>query len=860
MTNRSEIYEIALGGLLHDIGKFMQRASLEKKYPEIKNNFDKFCPTPFSYLHGAYTAYFIEKFIPDGLLDKSELYNAARHHKNSYGDIYKEADQISAGMDRYEDEVEAKGYKDICLHSIFDIIELQYLIKGEGEEYKSRWVYKIVSESTENYPFIPNKHEKCAGEDAYYCLWESFSNEVKAIKHIRSIKTYFNELFWLIQKYTSYIPSATNVFPDISLFDHLKTTSAIASCLFLYHEDPNKSNEEFILYSGDISGIQNYIFKISRVQGIGNIAKRLRGRSFYISLLSEVLAKYIIREVGLTQANINFCGGGNFEILLPNIQSVDEFLRKFERQINQWLLETFHGELGFVCAHLKLSKNELKTVYSKKRNELSELLQISKLKKFHSIIEKSVWQEDTDFHKEACHSCHLNAVPKGERFCKLCIQDKKIGELLPRTDYIIFSEKKFFNDSIEFGPFGYVMLLKKEQFYDIVNPDYDFDIYSVKSLPESPTDKIKAKFHISQTVPLALKEIELDTEEDEEGDKRVSKGQILSFSTLADMSTGDKRIGILKMDVDNLGFIFSLGIEENSKNESKHVSRSISRLANLSRLFYLFFSSYLDDICKDVFKKWQSDPNNTWPYRYDVSNIFYVIFSGGDDLVIVGPWDQVIELAWEIYQRFRRFTCYNPNITLSAGIYICKPKYPISYAVNKAEEALEQSKSKGKNRITVMGETMVWDEEPLESKIYYETCKKYYRTFIKDEIKSEKIFIKGETNPIFIDTLTFRELKEFAEELDGFLKSKKLSHRFLRNMLKAKKEFFPVYYNPQKDLFEEAPNLMVLPFLVYNIERNLNTEIKDIIKSKLITYGDAQKYVRQALFPCKYVLMKNRSY
>ena len=28
--------KLALGGLLHDIGKFMQRAGLEKKYPEIK--------------------------------------------------------------------------------------------------------------------------------------------------------------------------------------------------------------------------------------------------------------------------------------------------------------------------------------------------------------------------------------------------------------------------------------------------------------------------------------------------------------------------------------------------------------------------------------------------------------------------------------------------------------------------------------------------------------------------------------------------------------------------------------------------------------------------------------------------------
>ena len=92
MDDNIKIYEIALGGLLHDIGKLMQRAGLEKDYPEIKNNYGLFCP-PNGYFHAAHTAYFIDHFIPDGLFpdNKAELYNAARHHISVQGDIYNES-------------------------------------------------------------------------------------------------------------------------------------------------------------------------------------------------------------------------------------------------------------------------------------------------------------------------------------------------------------------------------------------------------------------------------------------------------------------------------------------------------------------------------------------------------------------------------------------------------------------------------------------------------------------------------------------------------------------------------------------------------------------------------------------------
>lgn len=855
-------YIVALGGLLHDIGKFMQRAEIERKFLQIKENYDLFCPINQygkpRYLHAAHTAWFIENIFPDGLLDKTELYNAARHHKNLAGDIYRDADCLSSGMERYIDEIDPENFKDVRLHSIFDMIELQYTIKAKEGNLNSHWKHRLASYSeTHHYGLYPVMSKDTVfynGEYTYQRLWASFDAEIREINQIRSISTYFNELYWLFEKYTCCIPSATNAFPDISLFDHSKTTASIASALYLFRQNHQTDAPEFILYGGDISGIQDYIFKISQSQGVGGIAKRLRGRSFYIAMFSEVLSRYIIDKIGLTHANINFCGGGNFELLLPNTETVTSLLSDFEKEVNSWLLEQFLGELGFVGAYVKMSRDELRSGYAQKKDALNDALAAAKQQKFNTHVnDNNFWRETiSTSKKKVCRSCNLNLLDDDEILCRSCEMDKTIGEQLPRAYYIGFSNKAFEN-SMSYGPFGNVTLWMENS-----------DLIAIKSTGciiyamKEDAKKIKALYRLAKTAPTAVKTIELETEKDDEGDKTVRAGQPLSFSTLADMASGDKRIGILKMDVDNLGFIFSMGLDSQDDASKRADLRSISRLSTLSRQISAFFTSQLDEICDRIFRRWQNDPDNQWEHKNDISNIFYLIFSGGDDMVIVGPWDMIIDLAVEIRKEFKNFTCHNPNITLSAGIYICKPKFPISHAVTKADEALKQSKNKGKNRITVMGKTFAWAHEDENSRIYQEQLKKYYAGFTRNEIDEEKVYTTGQSNVQSVPSLTFDEVTAFAVQLNSLRKENFISHGFIRTILEAHKQYFKTYYNDQAERLEETHEMMFLPHLLYAIERNVRKEAKEELKAKLVTSGDASKYIRQALFPCKYVLMKNR--
>ena len=853
---QEDIYKIAIAGLLHDIGKLMQRAELEKVYPEIKDNYAEFCPSDKSYLHAAHTAYFIQHFVPDGLFDKTELYQAAHHHVSGSAEIYREADCLSAGMERYAEETESENFKEVRLNSVFDMVELQYAIRDRSGNLNSRWKHYLTPLSQRNcrqeYPQFIEDQWFFDGGFTYRGLWDGFIAEVKDLSMVKDITFYFNEIFWLLEKYTWCIPSATNVFPDISLFDHAKTTAAIASVLHLIERGKKAGEADFILYTGDISGIQEYLFKISQSQGVGGIAKRLRGRSFHVAMLSEVLSRYLLNKLGLTVTNINFCGGGNFELLLPNTLPAIEVLTTFEQEVNDWFLEQFHGELGLVTARVMMTKNELRSSFADKKDELNDAIRMEKLQKYRTHLDREdFWQEKNHTEKKTvCRSCNLNLITSGD-ICNVCEQDRKIGELLPMANYLTFAETAQRNDSICFGKFGSVTLWKDEP-----NRKTSNAVYAI----EQDVKGVKALFRLARTVPKAIEEIDLPSEEDEGANAIVYTGRPLSFTTLAEMASGDRRIGVLKMDVDNLGFIFSMGLEAPPEYTKQSALRSISRLSTMSRQMGSFFTVHLDSICTKVFEKWRDDPANQREYKKAISNIFYLIFAGGDDLVIVGPWDWIIELAREIRKEFRDFTCHNPNITLSAGIYICKPKFPINHAVRKAEEALKQSKIKGKNRITVMGETVVWADEDRRSRVFQRGVKERYPklAFRENEIAGERIFLTGHSKSTFEAVMTFEELMEFSEFLLIKIDKEHISQGFVRSLFEAKEQFFKITYNDQIDRFEEQQNLMFLPYLLYSIERNVHKESRNELKTLLVTGGKAKSYIRQAYYPCRYIFMKRR--
>ena len=193
-----------------------------------------------------------------------------------------------------------------------------------------------------------------------------------------------------------------------------------------------------------------------------------------------------------------------------------------------------------------------------------------------------------------------------------------------------------------------------------------------------------------------------------------------SFEDISSTATGNKKIAVYKADVDNLGMIFSIGLkkkknlsdeelEKLEETDEKKDYRSISRISTLSRNMEYFFSYWMNSI----FEKGKVEIylGNKIKKEIDLSEI-YVLYSGGDDLVIIGPWDKIIFVSYFIKNNFEKFVTENEEITLSGGIAISHPKLKIINGINEAGELEEKSKEidKDKNALTLFDKSFKWDE------------------------------------------------------------------------------------------------------------------------------------------------------
>ena len=200
-----------------------------------------------------------------------------------------------------------------------------------------------------------------------------------------------------------------------------------------------------------------------------------------------------------------------------------------------------------------------------------------------------------------------------------------------------------------------------------------------------------------------------------------------SFSGLAKAAQGAELIGCLRMDVDDFGDLFS----------GELVKSGIAALSNLSRSMNLFFKGYLNEICGMNLGELSTEDHLDSPlditgektsktdYRY-VS----IVYAGGDDLFIVGAWDDVTELAFDINTCFREFSCSNPKVHLSAGVTLNKPKFPLYQMARTAKEAEEVAKA------NEWGEPTEKREKESLSLFYTHTLARH-TAFLKKRVEDE---------------------------------------------------------------------------------------------------------------------------
>jgi len=687
----SERENLIFASLLHDIGKLAQRGEevLKDGYRKGGRLEQDYCPfnkkrNYYTHHHLLYSAQFIKEIFKINVDQIENLILA--HHKPEFflgnkklSYIIQLADWLSSGERKKEIEEEKEIQKEPLI-SIFSQIEIGKA-KTNGEKYCKP---VKIEKSFENFMPVERKEDAITDKINFKKLWSEFKEEAKKISFSsNNFRKLFNQFLFLLEKYTLFVPSAVyKAKSEISLFHHLKSTTAIATCLYDLNLNENEITEitekfkeekfddrkPFILLSGDISGIQDFIYSITSEHAL----KGLRGRSFYLQLLAEAIAYRILDEFNLTLCNLLYIGGGGFLILLPNKSDTKKRIEDLTKEIDRKIFDAHKGKLGIVISILEISSSDFKIGnFGKVLEEIGKRNSIEKRKKFKYILDEEFFKpypEKIEKELKGCEICG-DEIEQGNK-CQLCESFEGLALDIKSAEFMGVSRV------------NYEKRGKINSWDELIkNIGYEFKFGKNK-----PNSEIVFLLNETDFLNFGCDGFKFEAIYSPEG----------TLEDIAEKAEGVKRWGSLRMDVDNLGKIFRDGFKREDKKEQKTIDETtISRFSMLSYMLSMFFSSGIREIVENKYK-----------------DCCCIVYSGGDDLFIIGPWSKLPELAKEIYDNFRRYTAYHPKITLSGGIYIAPTsKFPVYVSAKEAGKAEDKAKKGDKNKIYFLDTEINWGEE-----------------------------------------------------------------------------------------------------------------------------------------------------
>ncbi len=689
-----------VGALLHDVGKVCFRAGGERKTHQILGSD------------------FLRPFCGDSEEGKAILRCVRYHHgkdlsaahlpADDLAYVVYEADNLAAGMDRRE---AAKGEKSfewtLPLENVFNIFE--------GASEKSYYpVKKLDAAEAVNYPVRGDS--PAAGRGVYAGIEEDLRKNF-ALRSPKDMEA--NELLRILEDTLSYVPSstATDEACDISLYDHVKITAAVTGALLRYmenhgitdykdfcytHGKDHRKEQTLLFISGDFSGIQKFIY---RVESKGAM-RMLRGRSFYLQMVMENAIDEILGKLRLSRANLIYSGGGHFYMLADNSEETRDILEESFRQINQRLLLSYGTSIYIAGGWTKLAAEELLSGGDDQGNifrQVGEAISERKQRRYEETEIRLLTDENSELNTvhpgmRECALCHrtveeetLSAykAPSGEEeaidVCPACNGMYTLGrDLIDKKTFFAVSDTKTAGSlelpGISESEHRYLKAVTPKEGKALLEEGHLFRIYS------------KNASDTSEIVATRLWVGDYAAEED---------GNVLDFAELAEQSGGEKeeksicRLGVLRADVDWLGAVFAAGLPKRFA--------TLSRYAALSRSMSLFFTKAVSDICRKKL------PKGEVPFylfgEKERERLIHAVYAGGDDLFLVGAWDDLLEFAVDLRKVFRDYT--NGKLSFSAGLGLFAPTYPILHMAEEAgalEDRAKKENPEVKDSLALFGE------------------------------------------------------------------------------------------------------------------------------------------------------------
>jgi len=478
--------------------------------------------------------------------------------------------------------------------------------------------------------------------------------------------------------------------PDTSLFDYVRLTAGIADCL-------EKSNR-LRLIGCRVAGIQSYLYDIVSKKA----SKNLKGRSFYIQLVVDSILLTLRKELDASACQVVYSSGGAFALLVPDTQEVDNLLSKLKDRLTRSLYRDFQTKLFIeLAASVAFEPGKLASetwtqvneeLQKQRRSRLSSLLNneiefdslfdpqdVGGTQARDAITNEEFNEEEQEHYEAIFNKGQLNG--KSINFLDWTDDDKPIletavknatmqqvnlGGALAKAECWQLSEKPLatgleinvlnlpgiFHSFPDYKPLN---TTAKLIFMNEINGKYPFVLYGGNKVPEKVDPKTG---------------------------REIPK----TFDDLADCDGSLKRLGFLRMDLDNLGSLI------------KNHPSSFARFSTMSRHLDWFFRGYL----------------NTLREANKFKNHLVILYSGGDDLFILGRWEKTLEFATLIHDEFKNWVCGNPNLTISGGLAVVPHKFPVIQAANMAKEAEASAKDlKGKDGFCLFGIPLKWNTEVM---------------------------------------------------------------------------------------------------------------------------------------------------
>jgi len=439
-----------------------------------------------------------------------------------------------------------------------------------------------------------------------------------------------------------------------------------------------------MLILASLSGIQDFLFDV-RESG-GKQARQLRFRSFRIQLIAECLALRLLDALRqpnqpLPYDRLIFSAAGNVCIDASGADDAAiERVRQAVADVEKRLLSETHCRLRLAVA-LQPATDGFAATYEQAHQSLAR----QKLRSWSSLACRSAASAPGGWPAGGL------VVPAVFDADKEAERDAALGDRLTKASWLSMWESGGDGEPEGEDVLGLCVRYGGEP------PQNSAKLLSCSNLAcpgEKPPELDRDKFHerrLARYVPR----------------HKNDAAQLVEFVELAAEARGAPMLGVLKADVDSLGAAIS-NLLKQSGGDGREALRRFSDALNG------FFARQLQEEMRRAAKGDGADG-----HRWD---LIYTVFAGGDDMLLVGPWGVMLDFAGHMHslfdQRFGRQAQERPcptPLTISAGVAIIKPKYPIHLAARQANELLDEAKehyapgeSQPKDQCAALGQVWKW--------------------------------------------------------------------------------------------------------------------------------------------------------